>query len=247
MRGILDRIDPADRDRFVQILAFVRPYWRKIGLVFLLTMTSTLFALAYPLFMKFLIDRIFTGHDTRLLGIVVGAMFLVAVLRFVASATGGYVNTWVTARVLLDMRLSRFRHLPRVPLTFFTRERVGDMVARINGDISEVQSIATGALLTLAGSLLTLVGTAAILLWLNWRLFLLSGVLIPLTWLILRHFRPKIRRLAREIRDINSDIASFVIEAFSGAKFIRSHGLEGFAARRFLHKNRELILKVLRF
>jgi ABC-type multidrug transport system fused ATPase/permease subunit len=247
MGRILDRIDPEDRDRLVRIMAFVRPYWRKIVLVFVLTMTSTLFALAYPLFMKYLIDRIFTGNDTRLLGIVVGAMFLVAVLRYVASAAGSYVNTWVTARVLLDMRLSLFRHLHRVPLSFFTRTRVGDMVARINGDISEVQSIATGALLTLAGSLLTLVGTAAILIWLNWRLFLLSGVLIPLSWLILRHFRPKIRRLAREIRDGNSEIASFVVETFSGVKFIRSHGLQSFVARRFLRKNRYVIRKILRF
>jgi ABC-type bacteriocin/lantibiotic exporter with double-glycine peptidase domain len=243
----LKAISLEDRDRFTKIIAFVRPYWRKILLVFVLTMTSTLFALAYPLFMKYLIDRVFVGGNTTMLGIVVTAMFLVAVLRYVASAVGGYVNTWVTSRVLLDMRLSLFRHLHQVPLNFFARARVGDMVARINGDIAEVQSIATGSLLTLASSLLTLVGTVGILIWLNWRLFLLSSVLIPISFYVLRHFKPRVRALARKIRDINSDIASFVVETFTGVKFIRSHALEAYVARKFLRKNREQIRQILQF
>ncbi len=226
---------------------FVRPYWKRILIVFVLMMTSTLFALAYPLFMKYLIDKIFIGKDTRMLTIIVVSMFLVAVLRFVTSAFGAYLNTWVTARVLLDMRLNLFRHLNRVPMNFFSGAKVGDMVARINGDIAEVQAIATGALLTLAGSILTLVGTSAILVWLNWKLFLLSSVLIPISYFIIRYFRPMIRLLARDIRDINADIASFVVETFSGIKFVRSHGLEIFVARRFLRKNKEQIKKILRF
>jgi ABC-type multidrug transport system fused ATPase/permease subunit len=226
---------------------FVRPYWKRILIVFILMMTSTLFALAYPLFMKYLIDKIFIGKDTTMLTIIVVSMFLVAVLRFATSAFGGYLNTWVTARVLLDMRLNLFRHLNRVPMNFFSGAKVGDMVARINGDIAEVQSIATGSLLTLAGSILTLVGTSAILVWLNWKLFLLSSVLIPISYFIVRYFRPMIRLLARDIRDINADIASFVVETFTGIKFVRSHGLETFVARRFLRKNKEQIKKVLRF
>ncbi len=240
-------IDPRDRERFTKIMRFVKPYWKKIVLVFGLSMTSTLFALAYPLFMKYLIDKIFIGKDTTMLWMVVVAMFIVGLLRYLASAAGGYLNTWVTSRVLLDMRLSLFRHLHRVPLNFFSRTRVGDLVARINGDIAEVQAIATGSLLALAGSLLTLVGTAAILVWLNWKLFLMSGVLIPLSFFVLRHFRPMIRKLAREIRDVNADIASFVVETFTGIKFIRSHGLEIFEARRFLRKNKSQIKKILKF
>ncbi len=228
-------------------MGFVKPYWKRFITVFVLMMTSTLFALAYPLFMKYLIDTIFTGTNTKLLWIVVAGMFLVGILRYITSAVGGYLNTWVTARILLDMRLNLFRHLHRVPMNFFSTARVGDMVARINGDIAEVQAIATGSILTLAGSLLTLTGTAAILVWLNWKLFLLSGVLTPLTFVVLRYFRPKIRLLARKIRDINADIASFVVETFTGIKFVRSHGLETHVARKFLRKNKEQIKKVLLF
>jgi ABC-type bacteriocin/lantibiotic exporter with double-glycine peptidase domain len=240
-------VDPEDRKRLTKIMGFVKPYWKRFITVFVLTMTSTLFALAYPLFMKYLIDTIFTGTNTKLLWIVVAGMFLVGILRYITSAVGGYLNTWVTARILLDMRLNLFRHLHRVPMNFFSTARVGDMVARINGDIAEVQSIATGSILTLAGSLLTLTGTAAILVWLNWKLFLLSGVLTPLTFVILRYFRPMIRLLARKIRDINADIASFVVETFTGIKFVRSHGLETHVARKFLRKNKEQIKKVLLF
>jgi len=244
---LLRLINPEDRDRLTKIMSFVKPYWRKILVVFALAMTSTMLGLAYPLFVKFLIDRIFVGKDTRLLIIVIVAMFLVSIVRYVASAFSSYLNTWVTSRVLLDMRLNLFRHLHRIPLNFFSGARVGDIVARINGDIAEVQSIATGSLLSLAGSLITMIGTAAILIWLNWRLLLLSGILVPFSFLVLRYFRPKIRTMARKIRDLNADIASSIVETFSGVKFVRSYGLETFVARQFLRKNKDQIDQVLRF
>ncbi len=235
-------------NRAKKILSYLKPYRRKIALLVFMMLFSTALGLAYPLFIKVLIDRVYVvGSDPRLLILVVALMFLVALLRNALSAFGSYLNTWLTVRVLFDMRFALFRKLQNIPLLHFRKTKVGDLIARLNGDIAEVQSVAMGTLLGAVGSFLTLVGSVAILMWLNLKLFLISGVLIPASFLIIRHFRDRIRNLAREIREKNADLGHFLMESLEASKFIRSHSLEKYEARKFVRKNKSFILSMLNF
>ncbi|MFQ6104197.1 MAG: ABC transporter ATP-binding protein [Candidatus Glassbacteria bacterium] len=234
--------------RVSRIVSFLKPYRRRIILLIVMMLVSTALGLAYPLFIKVLIDRVYvSGQSPGILILVVAIMFLVAIFRTSLSAFGSYLNTWITVRILFDMRFSLFQKLQRLPLLIYRKTRIGDLMARLNGDIAEVQSVAMGTLLGAVGSFLTLVGSVAILVWLNPKLFLISGILIPVSFLILRHYRERIRDLAREIREKNAELGHFLVESLDAAKFIRSHDLEKYEGRKFIRKNKSFILSILNF
>jgi len=216
-------------------------------LVFLLTLLATAFNLSYPLFAKALIDEVFLGKRAELLVVIALGMFGISVLGFLLGALNRYLYTWVSTRVLIDMRLTFYRHVQQLSLNFHSKTRVGEIMSRINSDIAEVQWVATDALLNFATSVMALLVSVALLIWLNWRLFLLSSVFAPLGAMALRYLHPRVTRQAREIREKNADIASFLVERLSGIKLIQASQTEEREARTLDRKNREFMHALLRF
>ena len=88
------------------------------------------------------------------------------------------------------MRLEMYRHLQRLSPRFYARTRLGDIISRINSDIGEIQRIAAETALAWVGNVLFLVGTTVMLAWLDWRLFLLTLAIAPLSlWALVRYRR----------------------------------------------------------
>jgi len=214
--------------------------------VFFLSILATLFGLAYPLFAKFFIDEVLLKGNTHLLFLLTVGMFAVALLGFLLGSVNRYLYTWVSARVLFDMRMTLYRHLQKLSLLFYTRTKIGEILSRINTDLAEIQRITTDVLLSSVTHILTLIGTTGFLFWLNYRLFLAGGLLIPFAAMGLRYFRPKIADMAKEIRDRNADLGSFLIETLSGIKLIKAFGAEDLEMARFARKHEEYIQAVLK-
>ncbi|HWP49225.1 MAG TPA: ABC transporter ATP-binding protein [Candidatus Limnocylindrales bacterium] len=213
--------------------------------VFFLSILATLFGLGYPLFTKFFIDEVLLKGNTQLLVTLTVGMFVIALLGFLLAGVNRYLYTWISARILFDMRMALYRHLQGLSLRFYTRTKIGEILARINTDLAEIQRITTDVLLSSFTNLLTLMGTLGFLLWLNYRLFLVSSLLLPWVALGLRYFRPRIADKAREIRDRNADLGSFLIETFQGIKLIKAFGAEELEVERFARKHEAYIQAVL--
>lgn len=214
--------------------------------VFFLSIFTSLFGLGYPLFAKFFIDEVLLKGNTHLLFLLTVGMFIIALLGFLLGSVNRYLYTWVSARILFDMRMALYRHLQKLSLRFYTRTKMGDILSRINTDLADVQRITTDVLLTFMTNILTLIGTTGFLLWLNYKLFLVSSLLIPFAALGLRYFRPKIADINKEIRDRNADLSSFLIETFGGIKLIKAFGAENLEMERFARKHEEYIQTVLK-
>lgn len=213
--------------------------------VFFLSILATLFGLGYPLFTKFFIDEVLLKGNTRLLIILTVGMFVIALLGFLLASVNRYLYTWISARILFDMRMALYRHLQSLSLRFYTKTRIGEILARINTDLAEIQRITTDVLLNSFTNFLTLIGTVGFLLWLSYKLFLVSSLLLPFAALGLRYFRPRIADKTREIRDRNADLGSFLIETFQGIKLIKAFGAEELELERFARKHQAYIQAVL--
>ena len=97
-------------------------------------------------------------------------------LGFVAERrSAGLRYTRVSADILFDMRLALYEHLQRLSPRFYARTRLGDVIARINGDIGEIQRVAAEAALAWVGNVLFLVGSLVMMVWLDWRLSLVGA------------------------------------------------------------------------
>jgi ATP-binding cassette subfamily B protein len=207
--------------RVRRLLPFLSGFRSKLAIIFLLSFSNTILGLLQPIFTKILIDDVLLPRNLRLLWILSGVMIAVTLVSYVLGAFNRYYYTNVTARVLFNLRQHLFEHLQALPMRFHVRAKVGDLLSRLNSDIAEVQSMLTDTGFSFIANVFTLFAATGFLLWLNWKLFLLSLTLVPLQLYGVMKFRPLIVNQTRAVRELNAEISSFLVESLSAIRFIK--------------------------
>ena len=233
------------RKDYRRILDYIIPYWRKLALVLALSLISTLLGLAQPYITKLLIDEALLSRNMNALTTVATLMVVVTVLGFGLNILSSYRYVAVSAAVLFDMRLSVYRHLQRLSPRFYTRTKLGEIVSRLNNDISEVQRVAADTLLAAISNFIFLVGSVTIMVLLNWKLFILSIVLIPVSVLALKHYRDRLTGKVQTLRQRSADIGSFLIESLMGMRLVVASNAQDLEVGRFRDKNRGFVEALL--
>ena len=241
---------PADSPRqlfaqYRRAMAYIAPYWPRLVPVVAISLFSTLLGLAQPYISKLLIDEALLRRNLRALVAVSAFMLAITVLGFVLSILSSYRYVRVSAQVLFDMRLAVYRRLQALSPRFYARTRMGDIVSRINNDISEIQRVSADAILALVNNIVVLAGSVVIMLWLNWRLFLLSIVLIPVSMLSLRYYQRRLAGQVRIMRERSADIGSFLIETLQGMRLVVTSGAEAHEVERFRERNNGFVQALL--
>src|SRR6185369_1454818 len=147
----------------------------------------------------------------------------------------------VSAAVLFDMRLSVYQHLQKLSPRFYTRTKLGEIVSRLNNDISEVQRVAADTLLAAISNLIFLIGSVVIMILLNWKLFFVSILLIPVSVIALKHYRSKLSSNVQEMRERSADIGSFLIETLMGMRLVVTSNTQDAEVGRFRVKNQSFV------
>ena len=224
-----------------RIFAYILPYWRKLALVLALSLVSTLLGLAQPYITKLLIDEALLRRNMQALTMVAALMVVVTILGFALNIVSSYRYVAVSAAVLFDMRLAVYRHLQRLSPRFYTRTKLGEIVSRLNNDISEVQRVAADTLLAAISNFIFLIGSVTIMVLLNWKLFLLSILLIPVSVIALKHYRAKLSSNVQRMRERSADIGSFLIETLMGMRLVVSSNTQESEVARFREKNQSFV------
>ncbi|HIF11436.1 MAG TPA: ABC transporter ATP-binding protein, partial [Dehalococcoidia bacterium] len=203
-----------------RILTYVTPYWRRLVLVVLLSLTGTILSLFIPYLSKILVDSALIGADTGTLVRIVGAFAGITVLSFIMNVVSGLRYTRVSADILFDMRRKMYEHLQTLSPRFYARTSLGEIVSRINGDISEIQRVASETVLASIGNVFFLVGTVGALLLLDPQLFAVSLIMVPPALWALVHYRRKLETSVAKLRQSSADIGTFMIETIHGMKLV---------------------------
>jgi len=228
------------------LAGFVRPYKTRLGFVLLLSLFSTGLGLAQPYLSKFLIDD---GLLAQRFDLILWFCGLMVAAGLVASLLGA-LNRWhyvdVSARILHALRESVFTHLLSLPPTYFSRAQGGDILARLDGDIAEVQRFAVDTLLAFVNGVLALIGALILMLSLSLPLSLLALLLLPANALFLHFMRPQVERQTRTVRERASAVTAFFFERLSAVKFIQSVAAEPRESRRLQTLNHAFRADTLR-
>lgn len=200
--------------------AYLIPYWRRLVLVLVISLISTATTLVIPYLSKDLIDHALVGRDLAALQRIVGYFIALGLLGFVLNVTSGLRYTRVSAEILFDMRLSLYAHLQRLSPRFYARTRLGDIVSRLNNDISEIQRVAAEAALAWVGNVLFLIGSLVMMLWLDWKLALVALAPLPISLVALGYYRRKLEGRVAELRQRSADIGSFLIETLQATSLV---------------------------
>ena len=209
------------RHVFYHFLKFLKPYWVHESVVFVLMILGTVSSLAFPYIMKIIIDDVFPNKDYELLIFILLLLLGITVGNIIISFCSNYLFTWIKSRVMLDIRSHLFNHLIQLPLSFYDRNKSGDIVYRMSNEVDRIQAFITSSALSLVHSLLTLIGLTVALCWLNWQLFLVSIIVIPFLALNIRYFQPKIRDITERGQKKGSEVMSYLIERFESVQLIQ--------------------------
>ncbi|HWF46169.1 MAG TPA: ABC transporter ATP-binding protein [Bryobacteraceae bacterium] len=231
--------------QYRRALPFLRPYRARMGMIIGINLLATLFGLAQPYLSKFLIDGALLQHNLSKLWLAAGFMVGATVIGFLLNIVSSFWYVRVSAQALFDMRLSLYTHLQKLSPRFFARNKLGDIVSRVNGDIGEVQRILTDTLLSIASNVLFLVGSIVMMMFLNLRLFIVSVVLVPFSIFALKWFQKRMAAHVKVMRERSSDIGSFLIETILGMRLVVSSGTEGQEVRRFRGLNDRFVKALL--
>jgi len=223
------------------LLEHVRPHGRRIVLVLGLALASSSLSLVQPYLTKLLIDD---GLLHGRVDVVARIAALIVVAAVLATVLGG-VNQWqyvtLSARVLFSLRESVYRHLQRLSPAFYARTAPGDILARLDGDVAEIQRFAIDPLLSSVNAVIVLAGALGFLVSLSPWLSLLALALLPAQVLFLRAMRPRIEDRTRAVRRRASAITAFLVETLGAMKLIQSVGAEEREASRLAALNRTFL------
>ena len=228
------------RDLYLRLLGHVRPHWKG----FMLTLAATALAAAteplFPALMKPLLDKGFASGGEGWLAWLPLAIVGIFVLRGFAGFLAGYGMSWVSNKVITDLRQLMFERLMRLPAAYFDAHASSVPATRIAYDVNGVAAAATSTLTVLIRDTLSVLGLVGWLLWLNWKLTLISLAVIPLTALIVRAFSKRLRRLSLAAQEGMAQMNEVLQESIRGHKVVKIFGGEQHATTRFGKVNNAL-------
>jgi ATP-binding cassette subfamily B protein len=222
---------------FRRAVAYVFPYWRRLALVVALSGVSTALSLALPYLSKQLIDRALVGRDAGALYRTVGLFALASIASFALSAITGLRYTRVSADILFDMRLALYRHLQRLSPRFYARTPLGDILARVNNDVGEVQRVAAESLLAWVGNVLFLAGSVVAMVWLDVRLAVVALAVVPLSVWALSRTRMQLTARVKAVREASAALGSFLIETVQGVRLVVTSNAQAREVDAFRRRN----------
>jgi ATP-binding cassette subfamily B protein len=213
------------------------PHWKRLTAVTLVGMLATGVGLLQPYFSKLLIDSALLRRDLRALVWIAGLMAAFTIAGFVLNIISSYQYVKISAQLLFEMRLTLYRHLQACSPRFWTRNRLGDVVSRINNDAVEVQRITADTLLAICSNFIFLLGAAGIMAWFSLPIFLCSVAALPPSIWALRRYQARLTAQVRTVRERSADIGSFLIETLMGFRLVATSNAELRETARFRRQN----------
>jgi len=229
-----------------RLWVFLRPYTKRLAFVVVLSLLSTGLGLLQPYISKLLIDRALLRRDMQALAWISGALFGAVVAGFALNMLARYRYLEISAAMLFDMRAALFRHLQTLSPRFYARFRMGDLMSRLNGDVGEVQRVSADSLLSVLSSLMFFAGSVGMMLWLNWRLFLVSVILVPLSLVTFRHYQRRLTMLTKQLRERSADLGSLFVDSILGMRAVVSLRAGEHEVNRFRERNDAYVRTMLR-
>jgi ATP-binding cassette subfamily B protein len=224
--------------RLTTLYRLARPYRMRTALAIVFLLGATAISLVPPLLIGLAVNEVSDGH-TGGLPWIVGAFVGAGLFGLACGYGQTYFTGWTGERMLADLRNHLFRHLQRLSLGFYERNRAGALVSRITNDVEALDQLVTDGVTSLVQNSLTLLGTAVIMFVLDWRLALATLTVVPLLVAGTTVFRRKSSRSYRRVRERLSLVTATLAEDIAGMRVLQAFTRERAAREHFAEVNRQ--------
>lgn len=236
----------AEWGAYRRLLPWLRPYRARLAMVLVISLAATAVGLAQPYLSKLMIDQALMKRDMAALATIAAAMVGVTLGGYVLNIAASYRYVQLSAAMLHDIRVALLRHLQGLSPRFYAGFRLGDLMSRINSDVSDVQRAAGDTLLAALGNVLALLGCVGLMLWLDWRLFCVGTLLVPVAVWSFVVLQRRLVAITRTMRERGADLGSLLVDTVTGMRTIAALGAERHEIVRFTARNTAFVETMLR-
>jgi ATP-binding cassette, subfamily B, multidrug efflux pump len=228
-----------DSKLLLRLLTYLKPYKAQVGLSFLLILLMAALDLVGPYLTKIAIDGYIAVGDAQGLYGVAALYALTLLLAFLVRFGQVFILQLTGQKIMLDMRREIFGRLQQLHVGYFDRHPVGRLMTRVTTDVDAINELFTSGVVTFFGDLFTLLGIMGVMLWMNWRLALVTFAVLPFFFLVTNWFRKGARQSFREVRKWVARINAFLQENLSGMSVVQLFRREEKNAQAFAAINRK--------
>ena len=218
---------------FRKILKYARPYTKSLVFAFICLTLTSLVNLVLPLIVRNMINAVVILKDSQILDGLAWDLFFIIILQAVFAVTHNYVFGFVGHRMTTDFRIEFFSHIQSLSLRFFQERRLGEILSRMNNDISVIQNALVSIPVALLRQSITLIGAMAIILYLNWKLTGLILLILPPLMIFARVFGKRLRLFSEKLQDQIAQAVVVLEEVASSIKIVKSFTRENYERERF--------------
>ena len=231
-----------------RILGYLIPYWPQFLAVFVAILVGSVVGLLPSIITGRIVDQALVGNDLALL---VRLLFTALAAMLASQLVGvleNYINSWISERIIFDMKNEMYHHLQHMPHAFFTTEKQGDIVTRMNTDISGVSSVISGTLTQVVSNVATVCTTLVALFTMSPKLAVVGLLVLPLLILPTRSAGKVRLKLVQESQAKNDEMNQLINETLSvsGSLLMKMFTAEQREYQRFVGVNEEVTAISLR-
>ena len=246
-RGYLTEAEKQNRPKLtkallLRILSYLKPYKWQFLLVFVALVVSAILGLFPSIITGKIVDSIISNGQMQLLVKLLVLAFVVLSLAQIISVLEQYINSWISQKIIFDMRNEMYDHLQHMPHAFFTNEKQGDIITRMNSDINGVSSVISVMLTSVVSNILT-VGTCVFyLFYTDWRLAIVGLIILPVLIFPTKAVGKKRWMLATEVQEKSDLLNTHINETLSvsGSMLVKLFTKEKTEYKKFKDINNEV-------
>lgn len=222
---------------YMRLLAYIKPYTRRLALAVVCIIMAAGANLYLPWIIKDMIDDVLMSKDMVMLNLIAAGILVVMFTRGVFYYGQSYLVSYVGQRVIIDVRSVLFRKFQRMPLSYYDKQQTGTVMSYITNDVAVMQSAIVDNLIELVTESSILIGSLAMMVYLDWKLSLLTLMTIPLVGFAMKVFGRKLKSSSTVIQERVAEITSLLQESISAIRVVKSFVRESYEIKRFEEQN----------
>ena len=222
---------------YKRLLVYVRPYAGRMVFGLICMIIAAAAYLVVPWLIKNVVDEVLQAKDLGMLNLVAFAILAVFLIRGFATYGQTYTMSYIGQRVIIDIRQALFKHLQRLDQAYFDRRKTGQIMSNLTNDVSALQTAIVDNLISLITEGVTLIGSLISMILIDWKLTLVTLIIVPVVLGLVNVFGKKLRRAGHEVQGRIADITALLQEVISSIRIVRSFAREKYEIKKFEHEN----------
>ena len=224
---------------YIRLMNYIRPYVKHLAFAIVCIVLAAAANLYVPWIIKDMIDKVLMERDMAMLNLIAGGIIVVFFFRGIFYYGQSYLVSFVGQRVVIDIREALFEKFQRMPLAYFDRHQTGEIMSYVTNDVQALQNALVDKLIELVTESSVLVGSIALMFYLDWKLTLITLITVPLVGQAMNIFGKKLKKSGIVIQERLADINSLLQESISAVRVVKSFVRERHEIARF-HRQNEL-------